>query len=127
LIEERARALCSPEEGECVAPPTSDEAARVAAWTARRNAALSTPSRISPELVPDFKFATNDGWIVSPREAASIAAALESTLARSPAAFTDALAELEGVNLAPGEALAWIRQWVVYNRVAASNGGYRVE
>jgi hypothetical protein len=75
-----------------------------------------------PGKVPAYKFDGNDGWHVVPEECALIAVALEHLLADLPGD----LAERVDWDDSEDALIEWIEDWMDYNRVAASHGGYRV-
>jgi hypothetical protein len=100
--------------------------------------------------VPSFKFASSDGWIVSPEEAASVAAALrrygerltDKDLAALEEQYRQAQARLLGAAVRPGEVVVagkerlglsldqlktWVREWGAYNELASRCGGYVVQ
>lgn len=64
--------------------------------------------------VPAYKFSSNDGWLITPRECRTIASVLERALP----------------HLRKGGDPAWretVRLFIKFNRYAADHGGYRVE
>jgi len=63
-----------------------------------------------PDMVPGFKFSSNDGWIVVPEEC--------DIIQRKMSEFLE-----EGYN---GENLEFIQEFVVYCKGAVSKGGFKV-
>jgi hypothetical protein len=115
----------------------------------RLQAARATPSR-APGKVPAFKFTSNDGWIVSVAECAAIAravreyamritehdlAALEREYDARQKAMTAPMIAQGHVMLLGNQPLGlelpelkiWLAEWAMYNEVASSHGGYRVD
>ncbi len=101
-------------------------------------------------MVPAYKFASNEGWIVSPAECAAIALRMRAYAKRVTqkdldalsAAYAETQAKLlaamqrpgehvilgkEGLGMSLDELRAWVDSWAAYNAVAAKHGGYRVE
>ena len=83
---------------------------------------LATPSSVG-NAVPYWKFSDNSGWFVSPAECEIIAAGLERRLDNEPQT-------LRPKNWPEGRPLdgyvALLREWVAFNRLASTHGGYRV-
>src|SRR5262245_43169696 len=66
-----------------------------------------------PDLVPSYKFHSNDGWLVVPEECIVIAFGLRAALARVgpdmlPRAFK---------YMSEAEVAAWVLSWATYNKV----------
>ncbi len=81
-----------------------------------------------PGRVPDFKFGSNDGWIVTADEARDIADGLFRLLADNWGAILHALSQLSIVGeLSEEDARTWTQSWARYNDLAAGHGGYVVE
>jgi len=80
---------------------------------------LRSPYR---DLVPSYKFHSNDGWLVVPEECIAIASGLRAALARVgpdilPRAFK---------YMSESEVTAWVLSWATYNEVASRHDGYQV-
>lgn len=75
-----------------------------------------------PGKVPFWKFISNEGMHVLPEECEAIADGIKGLLKAPPPdlpvrlGYEDSLDKLMG----------WLRDWMVYNRLAASHGGYKV-
>lgn len=103
-----------------------------------------------PGKVPAYKFASNDGFIVTAAESAIIAAKLRTyakqltpaKLAALDKVYRDAQQPLlddakqrgetvllgnEGLGLTLDDYRGWILQWAAYNEVASHHRGYRIE
>jgi hypothetical protein len=78
----------------------------------------------NPGKVPEFKFLSNDGWLVCPAECLAIAVGLDRLLRDGHPPLFEWLEREQGYS-AEG-ARAFIRLWAGYNRVAVGCGGYRV-
>ena len=75
-----------------------------------------------PNLVPSYKFCSNDGWLVVPEECVIISSGLRTALARLgpdilPSCFK---------HMSTAEVLEWVLSWATYNEVASRHGGYQV-
>lgn len=102
-------------------PATAAELELCGQYKATHDIWAQTPSP-QPGRVPGYKFATNDGWLVTPEECGLIAAAVEKLLADLP----EDLAERVGWEESTDSMIEWIEDWLDYNRVAATHGGYKV-
>ncbi len=104
-----------------VVPPTAAELEQCRQFKAAFDAMTRSRSPLAGK-VPGYKFGSNSGWLVVPEECALIAAALERLLADLP----EDLAERVGWEDSEDSLIEWIEDWMDYNRVAASHGGYTV-
>jgi hypothetical protein len=84
--------------------------------------AVTTPAK-RPGKVPEFKFKSNDGWLISPAECRAVAAGLARLLREGHPPLFQWLT-LKGYSAE--DARAFIRQWRNFNQLAADCGGYRV-
>lgn len=100
-------------------------------------------------MVPAFKFATNDGFIVTPEEAKIISAKLRAyadkvnaqSLTKLEKVYQDnqkpkrpegsgagaGSAAVEPLGLTVDTLRAWVVEWAGYNDIASHHGGYQVD
>lgn len=100
-------------------PPTDAEIEAVRIYKAARDRVAATPS-IVDDRIGGYKFASNDGWLITPDECRIVARRLRERvdmIARD--FFPDA-----GVSEADGR--RWLLGFARYNELAAEHGGYRV-
>lgn len=100
-------------------PPTEAELAAARAYLDAHEKAVSKSS-LKRGRVGAYKFQSNDGWLVTPKECLVIASKLRASvdvIARD--FFGDAgIAEKDGRR--------WVLGFARYNEIAAEHGGYRV-
>jgi len=116
------------QDSEPEAEPTDDEKKVLRPLRKQVAQIRGTRSR-NPELVPAFKFQTNDGWIIDEEECLLIADALRDAVARSRkfmGLFSSFLPSKEETGISKKEAAEWILNWAAYNELASRHGGYKV-
>lgn len=100
-------------------PPTDAELDAVRTYKIARDLIAAKPS-IVDDQVGAYKFASNDGWLITPDEC--------RILARRLRASVDMIAEQffpdAGVSAEDGR--RWLLGFARYNELAAEHGGYRV-
>lgn len=106
-------------------PSTASELAILDEFRERR---LEVLGARSPERskVPAFKFASNDGWRISPEECRAIADGLTHALTMREAEVLDGFFRAGGA-LSRVDARAFLDAFARYNAVAAEHDGYRVD
>jgi len=102
-------------------PPTQQERDAAKRLDEAMDRLLCTCSPIEGR-VPLFKFCSSDGWIVTPEECKAIHAGLSRSTEKGKG-LRALWTMWKGKSK---EEAALIRQWTIFNRVAASCGGYRV-
>jgi hypothetical protein len=75
-----------------------------------------------PGKVPFWKFISKDGMHVMPDECVAIADGIKRLLTAPPGDLAGRVGYEHGLD----KFLGWLRDWMVYNRLAASHGGYKV-
>jgi hypothetical protein len=85
----------------------------------------ATGRRAPPGKALAYKFATNDGWLVTPKECRAIADGLTAALARRRRKLVRGLAA-RGYNRTEESVADLLEPWALYNRFAADHGGYRI-
>jgi hypothetical protein len=75
-----------------------------------------------PGKVPFWKFISKDGMHVVPEECIAIADGIKRLITAPPADLARRVGYEQGMDKLVG----WLRDWMVYNRLAAAHGGYKV-
>ena len=85
----------------------------------------ATGRRAPPGKALAYKFATNDGWLITPGECRAIATGLAGALARRRRKLIRGLAA-RGYDRTEESVARLLEPWAQYNRFAADQGGYRI-
>ncbi len=108
--------------------PTDEEKAILRPIRAQIMSIRSTRSADSTK-VPAIKFATNDGWFVSPEECQIIATGLRMAIAKSRRFFgliSSFLPSKKESGISKKEAEEWILNWAAFNELSSRYGGYKI-
>ncbi len=108
------------ELGEEPEPPSEEQKRNFLLWEAAYNAALGIDT-VKDGQVASYKWESNDGWLVTPAECLTIAAAVRK---HADEIAADYFTDIDGMSAADGR--DWLNAWIGFHELAATHGGYRV-